>query len=156
MARKSYALITLGPSRLIVLVVESKLASSISGICLTQTALLSTAIFLVSTRLVERAARMQQSAKVPYGRRYDQVISRGGFSSTRGRRRVLAVCTDVRFCGECCRADANRVAGAFRYRDSVRARRRVRGRRRLAILRLSAASARSAARRLFSDAESRS
>ena len=34
-----------------------------------QTAILSTAIFLVPTRLVERIARMQQSAKAAYRRR---------------------------------------------------------------------------------------
>src|ERR1700691_1161765 len=154
MARRAEALITLGPSRLIVLVVASKLASSISGICLMQTAILSTAIILVPTRLVERAAAMQQSAKTAYRRRSDQVVSRCGFSPTRGRRRALPVCAGDRFRGERGCFDANRIAGAECDRDAVRARRRSRGGRRFAILRLPAAGARAAARRFFSDAES--
>src|ERR1700727_1768324 len=109
-ARRSNALITLGPSRLMVLVVASKLASSISGICLMQTAILSTAILLVPTRLVERAARMQQTAKMAYERRSDQVVSRGGYFSTRGRRGALPTC--ARFRGERDCANANRLAGA--------------------------------------------
>src|ERR1700722_1907399 len=152
-ARRSNALITLGPSRLMVLVAASKLASSISGICLMQTAILSTAILLVPTRLVERAAPMQQS--VAYPRRYDQVISRGGFVSSGGHRRALRVCNRAGLAGGRGRSNANRVAGAERDRDFVRARRGTRGRRCLAVLRLPAAGARFAAGWFFSDAESR-
>src|SRR5258708_34565212 len=145
---------TVGPSRLIVLVVASKLASSISGICLMQTAILSTAIFLVPTRLVERAARMQQ--RVAYRRCSDQVISRGGFVSTGGRSRALRICTGARLVRTRGRSNANRVAPAERDRDAGRAWRGARRGRRLSVLRLSAAGARLAARRVISDAEPRS